>query len=425
MFNKSLFKNIATLAGGTAIGQALVLLSSPILTRLYTPEEFGFYAILISIVSIFTPAVCGKYDVSILIPSSEKEASRLFAVSIYFALSLSVFLLLTSFIIISAFQLPYSYEVVGCWLLMFPIILFQYGVTSAASYYLNKFEKYSEIATGKIIQAGLVAVFSIIFGLMNLGYQGLILGHVLGMVFSTVYFLHKCRPWLNIRVFTLNKELFELTASYKDYPIYNASTSLLNGLQTAAPTLFMSYYYGGAIAGLYSISNKVVNAPLSFISSAVSQVNLKTVIERRGSSIEVTPFFFKSVLNLMLVAILPVSILFFYGEVLFSFIFGEEWGVAGRYASVLAPALGVRFVASSLVSTLNAFQLNKVIAIINISITVTVLSVFYMPEIIISDVELIGKYSLVLSVFYLALLFVVYSFCIANDRKYEYAKKSS
>ena len=44
-------KNVITLISGTAIAQALSLIFSPIISRIYNPEDFGFFAIFMSVVS--------------------------------------------------------------------------------------------------------------------------------------------------------------------------------------------------------------------------------------------------------------------------------------------------------------------------------------------------------------------------------------
>jgi O-antigen/teichoic acid export membrane protein len=50
----SFARNVAVLVGGTAVGQAIVVLASPILTRLYTPEDFGVLAVYASLLGILS-----------------------------------------------------------------------------------------------------------------------------------------------------------------------------------------------------------------------------------------------------------------------------------------------------------------------------------------------------------------------------------
>ena len=58
--------NVVTLMTGTIISQAIMLGVSPILTRIYSPTEFGLFAIYMSIVSLFSVIATGRYEMSVL-----------------------------------------------------------------------------------------------------------------------------------------------------------------------------------------------------------------------------------------------------------------------------------------------------------------------------------------------------------------------
>ena len=66
-------KSIAILASGTALAQAIPIFASPILTRLYTPKKFGMLAVFMAIVSSISPAVCGKYEVAMVLTRSNSQ----------------------------------------------------------------------------------------------------------------------------------------------------------------------------------------------------------------------------------------------------------------------------------------------------------------------------------------------------------------
>jgi len=61
-------KNVLTLMAGTTIAQAIPIAISPILTRLYTPEEFGLFALFLAIVSIFGVVATMRYEMAIVQP---------------------------------------------------------------------------------------------------------------------------------------------------------------------------------------------------------------------------------------------------------------------------------------------------------------------------------------------------------------------
>ena len=83
-------RNVITLMTGTAFAQALPIAVSPILTRLYTPAEFGVFAMYMAIASILGVLVTGRYELAILIPKQDRDAIHIAALSA----ALSVFIAL-------------------------------------------------------------------------------------------------------------------------------------------------------------------------------------------------------------------------------------------------------------------------------------------------------------------------------------------
>ena len=75
-------KNVLTLVSGTAIAQIIPIAISPVLTRIYTPEEFGIYAIFTSIVIIFSVISNGRYELAIVLPEKDEDAINIFALGL-------------------------------------------------------------------------------------------------------------------------------------------------------------------------------------------------------------------------------------------------------------------------------------------------------------------------------------------------------
>ena len=77
-------RNVLTLITGTTIAQAIPIAIGPILTRIYTPEEFGLYGIFIAIVSIVSVVATARYELAIIQPKLDKDVNHLVALSIFF-----------------------------------------------------------------------------------------------------------------------------------------------------------------------------------------------------------------------------------------------------------------------------------------------------------------------------------------------------
>ena len=71
--------NILTLMVGTTLSQAVPIAIMPILTRIYTPEDFGLYAIYGAIITILGTIASGRYELAILLPDKDEDAINIFA----------------------------------------------------------------------------------------------------------------------------------------------------------------------------------------------------------------------------------------------------------------------------------------------------------------------------------------------------------
>jgi len=88
-------RNVLTLMTGTTIAQAIPIAISPILTRIYTPEDFGILALFMAVSSIFGSIANGRYELAIMLPKKDEDAINIFALGFIINSVLSFLLLLT------------------------------------------------------------------------------------------------------------------------------------------------------------------------------------------------------------------------------------------------------------------------------------------------------------------------------------------
>ena len=92
--NTPALKNIITLMTGTTIAQAMPIAISPILTRLYSPEDFGVFGLYMAIASIASVFVSGRYELAIMLPKSDDDALNIVFLSLTLSSVISAVMLL-------------------------------------------------------------------------------------------------------------------------------------------------------------------------------------------------------------------------------------------------------------------------------------------------------------------------------------------
>ena len=76
--SSSFATDVLKLVTGTTFVQAITILASPLLTRLYGPEAFGFLALSTSIItSIIRVVACMRCKLAFMLPKTDEEAANL------------------------------------------------------------------------------------------------------------------------------------------------------------------------------------------------------------------------------------------------------------------------------------------------------------------------------------------------------------
>ena len=133
--NSIYFKNVLTLVSGTSVAQLIPVLISPILTRLYSPEDFGLLALIVSISTIFGSLVSLKYELAIVLPKENKKALHITLVSLIFSFVFSVILLFVFIIFKGAISELFNNKYLNEWLVILPLIIFLISAYNSLRFY--------------------------------------------------------------------------------------------------------------------------------------------------------------------------------------------------------------------------------------------------------------------------------------------------
>jgi O-antigen/teichoic acid export membrane protein len=356
---------------GTTIAQAIPIAISPILTRIYTPEDFGVFALYVAIVSIFGSIANGRYELAIMLPRKDEDAINIFALGFIITVVISLMLLILVIVLHDYFLSLLNSEEIGVWLYFVPITVFFTGVWNILNYFNNRKKQYKDIAKATIIKSIILAVVQLSVGFIKHGTAGLICGQMLSQMFANMQLLKNifkdkllCSKISRLKVIALAKR-------YRDFPKYSMWAILANALSQHLTNILISTIYSVATLGFYSLVQRVLGMPSLFIGSSIGQVFFQQATKERQQTGKAIITFNATVKKLFIIGIPSFGILFFIVEDFFAFVFGEEWRVAGNYAQIVIPLFFIRFVSSTVSGVLTVFEKQKNELIINIFLIVT------------------------------------------------------
>lgn len=345
LVTSNLGSSIIKVLSGTTFAQAIPLLISPILTRIYKPAEFGLFAIFYMVSTFAGTVATGRYEMAISLPNSDNEADQLATVSYLMSFASGAVLMFIMIILHEPILSMLKLREIGNLIYLIPISVSLTGMSQTLLYTLNRRRKFNQISGMKLVQSFSISLLCIPLAFV-VSANGLILAHVLGqMVTLAVY--HQKNFKLSFKGVEV-PAILKLVSRYKDFPFFNAPAALLDKGATLLPVLFISRTFNESITGQYGLVERSVNSPISLISFAVSQVLFERVSSNYRSKV---PFYYiiKSAFFFLVFCGVPIfGLLFFFGEELFSWIFGNEWALSGQLAEILSIALLMRFVASPL-----------------------------------------------------------------------------
>ena len=353
LLKNDFYYNVVKLILGTGAAQVLPLMLMPILTRVYSPEDFGVFAVYMALAGMLGVICTGRYELAIVMPDNSKTASDIFWLCLFISGGLSVIcglvILFSNNFLVAYLDLPEGTAI----LYLLPVGIFSAGLLQSLSYFSLAKKMIGNLSVSKAMMGTGTALTQVsISGIPNVSAGGLTIGYLVGKLFSALFL------WCNSRRLVGARSSFQdirLAASrYKRYPIISAPAALLDTAAVQLPLFFINKGFLTSIAGQFSLAARIMNVPLALIGPAVSQVLLQKIAssDLRNSE-EIRKFVASLALKLGLL-FSPICVFsFFYGEEMFLFIFGENWRVAGSFAFPLSLVMFFRFVVSPLSSVLS------------------------------------------------------------------------
>lgn len=347
-------KGVIKISLGTLLGQIVIMLFSPVLTRLYTPDDFGVLAVYTSILGMIITIGSLRYELAIPLPKNDHEAANVLVLSLLFIFGISclseIAVLTIGKNVVSWTNTPALLPYL--WLL--PLGILCGSLYTSFSYWAIRKKQYAEIGHTKLVQGIMLTLTQISLGIISMRPLGLLLGLVIGHaagIRTLAFSAWRDRKDIFNNIST--SSLFKVAFRYRRFPLVSASSSVLDSLGAQAPAILLAVFYGPAVAGCFALSQRVISAPLALLGKSVDQVYFG-----EASNLMITNpkglwmFYLTTGKKLFFMGLTVVLPLVFFSPWLFKNIFGTSWLQSGLYIQVMVPTLLAQIVIKPLSNTL-------------------------------------------------------------------------
>ncbi|KKG79372.1 translocase [Methanosarcina mazei] len=348
--NKSFGSDVLTLVGGTTFAQIFTILSAPILTRLYGPEDFGVWTLFISITSIIGIISCMRYDYAIMLPESDEDAVNLLGLSFLAVLVISSLTLP----IMWCFKQPIvnllNSPQIGNYLWFVPPFVLINGMFLALNQWNSRTRLFKRLSFSKISNSISTTVTQIGVGLVrSASKNGLIIGSFAGQSVATLVLggqIWKDDKNLIRRSFSW-KKIYEVLGRYRKFPLIDSWSAFMNTISWQLPAFFLAAFFSPSVVGFYSLGFRLLQLPMSFIGGSISQVFFQRAAKARHEN--TLESLVENVFRmLVIIGMFPILTLTIVGSDVFTVFFGKAWAEAGVYTQILSFWAFVWFISSPL-----------------------------------------------------------------------------
>ena len=381
--NSRFTKNVLLLVGGTTFAQLFNTIVTPIITRLYHPEEYGVLTFYITLISLLTIISSLKYEYGIAISSNDNKAINILV------LSICVLLFFVCCISPVFFVLSKIYEILKFWYLI-PIGILFAGLYNIFLQWALRKRDFKSISKTKIIQSVFSNITKIGLGFLKIGPIGLILGNIIGVsagirALSLTLFNQKKLFYKSIS----KKRLYWGLQRYIKFPIYFTPSQLLNHLGVQLPIFFLTFLFGSKLVGYYSLAHTIVNLPTLLLGNSIGDVFYSEAVNiGKSNPKKLKHLSIKLFKKLLFTGIIPFIIVVLFGPGLFSLVFGSNWYEAGIFAQILAFLVYARLIFMPTSRVFEVFEKQKQVFWLDLTRVVLVLIVFLVSIYFVFDVYL-------------------------------------
>ena len=367
LFRSPFIRDTSTLVVGTAVAHLINLAFMPILTRLYTSDQFGTFSLYMVVLSIGAVIACLSYEPALVLPGEDQEAEDLLGALIRLAVlmaaaSLLVMLLLRKDLA-SLLKAPDLSDI----LLWLPINLLTIGLYQAFNYRSIRYRRFQRLSLSRGLQAGVTDGLQIGGGLAGGGERTLVLGQIVGQATASFVLAKGGGPappsGPRKKPLPFSRYL-SLLVRYRNFPLYSTWGTLMNVAASQNVPVILSMSFGTMITGYYFMAVRLVSAPMALIGNALGQVLLQRAAKELTEKGNVSQLVAKTVSRSLLLWVPVFLLVAWVAPGVISVYLGPEWKDSGRYVQALTPLFFLQILTSPISVVLIALQKQRVIALI-------------------------------------------------------------
>lgn len=359
MSSKTL-KNSVTLLSANVAAQLIGFLFYPLLTRLYSAQDFGILNLFFSIGGLLALVATADYQYAIVLPKSEKKAVSVFQFSFLLALGVVLLCGLSVFFRYPVTRLFKAPELAVFYPLL-PVFVLLSSVWNLFNYWFTRQEKFGAVAAYQVSQTLGNSMFKYASGKAGWLHWGLIASTIASLFVSLGAVLFS--KWKICRVLLHGKrsDLRSAAIRYRRFPLFSLPRTVVNSLSCNLPVFLLTPCFGLTEMGYLGMALTLAFRPVNMVAASLYQVFFQKAAKNIQQRQPALSFFRRFVLWGGLSVSVVFFGLYFVLPELAGWFLGDGWQATGHYIRLMLPWLALTAIGNCINFVSDLFQKQAVL----------------------------------------------------------------
>lgn len=251
--------------------QLIALLLLPWVSKLYAPDTLGDLALILSISTLLSIAVGGRYEQAIVICQEPLERKHLLRLTLWITALVTLALLaLTPAIEPWIGTTRYATLQGKLWLI--PPVVCTLGLCATLSNYALSLGHFKRIATSKAVQGLGNNGLKVGFGLLSPSVWSLWGAQIASTLLALIPLLRPLKHSRQTNKPSSHRELGQVARKYRAFPLFSLPQAAITTLLGSILILMLPLGYTTVEVGLVTMATMLARRPVQLIADSISQV---------------------------------------------------------------------------------------------------------------------------------------------------------
>jgi O-antigen/teichoic acid export membrane protein len=374
--------NLLKLFSATLVGQLLGFIVTPVLSRLYSPADFGIYQLFFSIVSLISIIACFSYHNAINLPKKDEDGAGIVLLCLFLITITSVVSLVFFFVFSGYIEYVLNAPGLSHYLFLVPLAVLCNSVAYVLVFWLSRKDDFGTIAKANLTSSFSGKGVSVASGMISPSPFGLIFGTIIND--ATIAIMAARRTLADFPLFKniSTEKIRNVAYRYKKFPKYNAISNFANTAGGSSTPFMLALFFTPAIVGFYALAYLVINVPTKLVGNALATVFFQRASVEKNLTGTVKNIVAAVHTRLISIGMFGCLVVVIIGPELFGLVLGDRWSTAGLYAQILTPWFFVMFISLPLLSIYNVLEQQQINLGFNILLLLSRIVVLYIGGIL-------------------------------------------